>query len=172
MKHGRVLLIGLVMALLGSVLLVHAVAADLIAHPAAIHDGSCVEMGDIVGMLDDVVGEATGAPAMGSAAAIPVEASVTTAVPLTYARLFASPHSIVVAQGPGDADLAIQIVCGDLGGHELTATDFAIGLGELDASGYSGIATIHDDGDGTVTVAIYISTDLTPASAPAATPAP
>ena len=38
------------------------------------------------------------------------------------------------------------------------AADIAIGLGELSDSWYTGIATIHDNGDGTVKVAVYITT--------------
>ena len=36
-------------------------------------------------------------------------------------------------------------------------TDFAIGLGGLNDSGYTGIATMHDNGDATVSVAVYIT---------------
>ena len=147
-------------------------AADLIAHPANVRTGSCADVGDVVGPLNDVVGEGAGGPAMGSAAAIPVEASVTSPLPLTYASLFALPHSIVVDQGPGDEDRDVHVACGDIGGHQLTPTDFAIGMGGLDDSGYTGIATIHDNGDGTVGVAVYLTASQAPAIEVPGTPAP
>jgi hypothetical protein len=36
--------------------------------------------------------------------------------------------------------------------------DIAIGLGGLNDSGYTGVATSHDNGDSTVKVAVYITT--------------
>ena len=43
-------------------------------------------------------------------------------------------------------------------GHEMAPEALAIALGELDASGYSGIAVIEDAGAGTVSVAVYVTT--------------
>ncbi len=156
-RNRRLLAISVAMALLGSALLADTVTADLVAHPADIHTGSCAEAGEVVAPLNDVTGEVTGAPAMGSDAAIHVEASVTAEVLLAYASLFASPHSIVVHRGPSDEDVVDSILCGDIGGHEMVSTDFAIGLEGLDDSGYTGIATIHDNGDATVDVAVYMT---------------
>jgi hypothetical protein len=153
-------------------MLAQSAAADLMAHPASVRTGSCVEVGDVVGPLSDVVGEATGGPAMGSAAAIAVEASTTPTVPVSYARVLSLPHSVVVARGPGDEDRDDYIACGDIGGHEMTATDLAIGLAGMDDSGYSGIATIHDNGDGTVGIAIFLTSAGAPASEAEGTPAP
>ena len=36
------------------------------------------------------------------------------------------------------------------------AADLVIGLGTLNDSGYSGVATLHDNGDGTTTVNVYL----------------
>jgi hypothetical protein len=153
----------LVMAMLaGSV--AQAQDMEMTGHPAHIHSGSCPDVGDVVGPLSDVSGQflmdgtATVTPSMGSSAAIPVEASFTSAVAVPYADLFAAPHSIVVHKGPSDEDIRVYILCGDIGGPEMGATDIAIGLGTLSDSGYTGIATIHDNGDGTVKVAVYITT--------------
>ena len=77
---------------------------------------------------------------------------------MAYGDLFASPHSIVVHKGASDEDIKVYILCGDIGGPEMGATDIAIGLGGLNDSGYTGIATIHDNGDSTVKVAVYITT--------------
>jgi hypothetical protein len=101
-------------------------------------------------------GAPTMTPSMGATTAIPVEAGFTSAVPLAYGDLFASPHAIVVHLS--EADMGTYILCGDIGGPEMGATDIAIGLGGLNDSGYTGIATIHDNGDSTVKVAVYITT--------------
>jgi hypothetical protein len=140
-----------------SIMLAAPANADLIAHPAHVHTGSCTEVGDIVANLEDVVGEATPTH-VGSEAAILVEASATTDVPISYAHLLEAPHSLVVHLGPSDEYMQVYLVCGDIGGFPLSATDLAIGLGEIDGSGYHGIATIHDDGDSaTVDIDVYIA---------------
>ena len=144
-------------AVTGLVLLAAPASADLIAHPAHIHTGSCPEVGDIVANLEDVVGE-TSPSHVGSEAAILVEASSTAVVPISYEHLLEAPHSIVVHLGPSDEYMQVFLVCGDIGGFPLSATDLAIGLGEIDGSGYQGIATIHDDGDSaTVDIDVFIA---------------
>jgi hypothetical protein len=172
----RTLVTGTATALLGAVLLGGgAVAQEMAPHPAHIHEGACPAPGDVVGPLGNVSGEflmdgtPTVTPAMGSGAAIPVEASVTTAVPLGYADLFAAPHAIVVHQS--EADMGTYILCGDIGGPEMGTTDIAIGLGGLNDSGYTGIATIHDNGDATVSVSVYITTGHAMMAEPGASPA-
>jgi hypothetical protein len=133
---------------------------EMAPHPAHIHVGSCPAPGEVVGPLANVSGQflmdetATATEPMGQTTAIPVEASVTSAVPLAYADLFASPHAIVVHHS--EADMATYILCGDIGGPEMGATDIAVGLGALNDSGYAGIATIHDNGDSTLKVSLYI----------------
>ena len=173
----RVLTIGAAMALLSSALFVSAASAqEMSPHPAHVHVGSCPAPADVVGPLSDISGQflmdgtAIVTPSMGSGAAIPVEASFTTAVPLAYADLFATPHSIVVHKSA--EEIATYILCGDIGGPEMGVTDIAIGLGALNESGYTGIATIHDNGDATVKVGIYITTGHAPMTEPAASAAP
>lgn len=135
-----------------------------VGHPTHIHAGACPEVGDVVAPLSDTSadfpmdGQPMMMPAMGGANAIPVEAGVTSAATIAYADLFASPHSIVVHQDATDAGIKVYIACGDIGGPEMGATDIAFGLGALNDSGYTGIATIHDNGDGTVKVAVYLTT--------------
>ena len=146
-----------VIAVSGLVLLAAPASADLIAHPARIHEGSCPEVGESVADLEDVVGETTPTH-VGSEAAILVEASTTADVGISYPDLLETPHSLVVHLGPSDEYMQVYLVCGDIGGFPLNATDLAIGLGEIDGSGYRGIATIHDDGDSaTVDVDVYIA---------------
>ena len=143
-------------------------------HPAHIHSGSCPTPGDVLQNLADVSDQflhdetAMVSPAMGPVPSMLVEGSVTT-VPMAYADLFAAPLSIVVHQGL--ADMGTYLVCGDIGGPEMGATDIAIGLGAVGESAYTGIATLHDNGDSTTTVTVYITTHAMMMEEPAASPA-
>ena len=175
----RALASSTLIAILGATLSIGVAAAQdamtMTGHPAHVHVGSCPAPGDVVGPLSDVSaqflmdGEAQMTPAMGQATAIPVEASFTTAVPLAYADLFATPHSIVVHKSA--EEIGTYILCGDIGGPEIGSTDIAVGLGALNDSGYTGIATIHDNGDSTVKVSVFITTGQAAMAAPAVGPA-
>jgi hypothetical protein len=173
----RALVSSVTIAILGATLSVGMAAGQeaMAPHPAHVHVGSCPAPADVVGPLSDVSGqflmdgEAMMTPAMGQATAIPVEASFTSAVPLAYADLFASPHSIVVHQSA--EDIGTYILCGDIGGPEIGTTDIAVGLGPLNDSGYTGIATIHDNGDTTVKVSLYITLGHAMMAEPMASPA-
>lgn len=130
-------------------------------HPAHIHAGTCAELGDVVFPLSDVsmsmmvdgtpmaMGDMMGAPD-----AIPVEWSVTTvAAPL--ADIVAGGHAINIHESA--ENIGNYIACGNIGGTMMGASDLAIGLGTLNDSGYSGIARLHDNGDGTTTVTVYLT---------------
>ena len=158
----RVLSIAAVLAVACSVLVMSAATADTetTPHPANVHDGSCLDVGDVVAPLGDVSsrllvdGTATVTEPVGPAEnAIPVEASVTT-IPIAVADLLATPHSIVVRQSADE--LTVSLLCGDIGGAGMSALDLAFGLGPVDDSGYTGIATLHDNGDRTTRVSVYI----------------
>jgi hypothetical protein len=131
------------------------------AHPAHIHSGTCAELGDVVHPLSDVGASIMmdGTPMamgdmMGGSDAIPVEWSVTTvAAPL--ADIVSGGHSINVHESA--ENIGNYIACGDIGGTMMGATDLAIGLGALNDSGYSGIARLHDNGDDTTTVTVYLT---------------
>jgi plastocyanin len=157
------------LALGASLILAAGASAQMSPHPAHIHAGSCPAPGDVVAPLSDVSfdmnvdGSATaGAAPVGQASAIPVEASVTT-VPLALADIVAGQHAINVHASADD--LATYIACGDIGGTTIGASDLPIGLGELNDSGASGVAWLHDNGDGTTTVSVFI---VPPAGAMAA----
>src|SRR5262249_37713045 len=45
-----------------------------------------------------------------------------------------------------------------------------IGLGELNGSGYSGVAWLHDNGDGSTTVSVFLTEKEGEGAAPAASP--
>lgn len=158
----RILSIAAVLAIAGSLLVSETASADteMFPHPANVHEGSCFDIGAVVAPLGDVSSEllVEGAPTATEQAetpesAIPVEASVTT-IPLAAVDLLATPHSIVVRQSADKPDLSL--LCGDIGGAGMGPADLAFGLGPVDDSGYSGIATMHDNGDGTTTLSLYL----------------
>lgn len=130
------------------------------AHPAHIHSGTCTELGDVVYPLNDV-GSAmmmNGTPMamsdmMGATDAIPVEAS-STVIQAPLSDLVGEAYAINVHESM--ENIGNYIACGNIGGHMMGSSDLAIGLGTLNDSGYSGIATLHDNGDGTTTVNVYL----------------
>lgn len=137
-------------------------ANDEVAHPAHIHAGTCDQLGDVVFPLSDVgmAMSMDGTPmAMAhdmdmASGAIPVAASVTT-VQSTLADLLASPYAVNIHESA--ENIGNYIACGNIGGTMMGASDLAIGLGELNDSGYSGIATFHDAGDGSTIVTVYLT---------------
>ena len=157
----RVLSIAATLVVAGSTILVGAAAAgtETTPHPAGVHSGSCPDVGDVVAPLWDVSsqllvdGTPTVTEPVGPAGAIPVEASVTT-IPIGYADLVASEHSLVVRESADEA--TPTILCGDIGGAAMGPADLAIGLGPVGESGFTGIATLHDNADGSTRVSVYI----------------
>ena len=155
----RFLAFGAVLALvLGSVAMIGALGArahEGTPHPAHIHSGTCETLGDVVYPLNDVgMGEMSG-EAVGAAAAIPVDVSVTT-VEAALADIVAGEHAINVHQD--SENMGNYITCGDIGGAMMGESDLVIGLGELNDSGYSGVALLHDNGDGTTEVRVFATT--------------
>ena len=122
-------------------------------HPAHIHSGSCETLGDVVYPLADVGMEAEG-EAVGSSAAIPVDGSVTT-VEAPLADIVGAEHAINVHES--QENISNYIACGDIGGTMMGESDLSIGLGELNDSGYSGVAWLHDNGDGTTEVRVFLT---------------
>ncbi len=129
------------------------------AHPAHIHSGTCAQLGDVVFPLSDVSSEIVvdGTPMAGEAMGSDDDAvawSVTTvAAPL--ADIVSGGHAINIHESA--ENIGNYIACGDIGGMMMGSSDLAIGLGELNNSGYSGIARLHDNGDGTTTVTVYLT---------------
>jgi plastocyanin len=129
-------------------------------HPAHIHAGTCAALGDVVFPLSDVGGEmmdASGSPvaatAMGPETAIPVDVSMTT-VQADLNTIISGGHAINVHESA--ENIGNYIACGDIGGAVM-GSDLAIGLGELNDSGYSGVAWLHDNGDGTTAVTVFLT---------------
>jgi hypothetical protein len=139
------------------------------AHPAHIHDGTCATLGSVKWPLNDVsaAGLMTGTPAAGTPVATPsisvgasptaglgpVVAGSTTIVEVALADLQKAPFAVNVHESMDN--IANYIACGDITG-EFTDGSLTISLNELNSSGFSGTATLNDNGDGTTTVTIQL----------------
>lgn len=147
-------------------------------HPAHIHAGSCATLGEIVFPLADVqpstpsgaaspaaspdamgMTMAMGSPMAGAATsgAIPAEVSVTT-VEADLATILSAQHAVNVHLST--EQITVYIACGNLGGTPDDQGNLFVGLAELNASGYSGTVWLHDRGDGTTTVTIFLAMGL------------
>jgi len=76
-------------------------------------------------------------------------------VQASLADIAAGGHALVVHES---AD-AIQnyIACGAVGGTMIGQSDLAFGLSPLNDSGFGGVAWLHDNGDGTTMVTIFLT---------------
>jgi hypothetical protein len=136
------------------------------AHPGHIHLGVCPDPGDVVAPLADAA-EAT-ETTEGLPSAIPVRVSITT-VDMPLADILAGEHSINFHESADTMD--VYIACGDIGGPIMDGADVTLGLADQNGSGHSGIAWLHDNGDETTTVYIFLMEGYPP-PATAASPAP
>jgi hypothetical protein len=129
-------------------------------HPAHIHNGTCAALGDVVAPLGNInaMGTNDGTPMamdmVGSANAIPVLSSITT-VDLPMADILAADHALNVHESA--EDIGTYVACGDIGGAMLGEADILFGLAPMNNSGLSGVASLHDNGDGTTTVYVYLT---------------
>jgi hypothetical protein len=149
-------------------------------HPAHIHSGSCTELGDVVYPLTDVSSATMGTPVaaptsgemgtptmtadmamatptmgemeMGSPTATNAETSVTT-VEASLTDLTAGGYAINVHESA--ENIGNYIACGNIGDMSGSA-DVTVTLDPLNDSGFSGTATLHDNGDDTTTVTIEL----------------
>lgn len=133
----------------------------MVAHPAHLHVGECAAPGEVVFPLSDVSAAFSmdgtamaGTEMMGQASAIPVEASVTT-IKASLADIVAGGHAIVVHESA--ENIGNYIACGAVGGMMMGTSDLPVGLGPLSDSGYSGVAWLHDNGDGTTMVYVFLT---------------
>lgn len=151
-------------------------------HPAQIWNGTCSALGEIAFNVDPISEEglidgtaAAQSPEVGAENNLPLQQSDTTVgVPLQ--DLVSSEHAIAVSLN--DQDVGNFLVCGNVGGTMLGQSDLSIGLAEANGSGYIGAANLHDNGDGTTAVWIFlmqpsvVAPPATPETGGAATPAP
>lgn len=150
--------------LLGSAAMISAPATSAhegVTHPAHIHLGTCATPGDVEFPLTNAgseVVDSAGTPVTaeqgGAADAVPVDISMTT-VESSLADLLAGERAIVVHES--DENIGNYILCGNVGGVTYGGTDLALGLAELNDSGASGVALLHDNGDGTTDVSLFLT---------------
>ncbi len=153
-------------------------------HPAHIHSGSCAQLGDVVAPLKDVA-EPDG-DRQGAASAYPLETSETL-IDMPLKDLLDGNHAVNVHKSADEIN--VYIACGDIGGVVSTdeggRTELVVALGELNDSGYYGVASIgSDEGSNQTEVTVTLiepgamtsgsateSQSATPASAEAASEA-
>lgn len=130
-------------------------------HPVHIHEGTCADLAAApLYPLTDITEPGHAAEATGSP--IIVKTSVTT-VDAPLADLAVGNRAINVHASADD--LGTSIACGDIGGAIVAGDDgemLAIGLAELNDSGFSGIAVLQASGDQTV-VSVYLAEGLSSA---------
>jgi hypothetical protein len=151
-----------------------------IPHPAHIHTGNCATLdpnplfplADVVipaagvdgGMMADATPMASpmaspipGPMGTGSPSAMPAGQS-TTVIEVALSDILAAEHAINVHLS--SEEIATYIACGAIGGTPDANGNLFVGLAEQNDSGYSGIAWLHDNGDGTTTVTVFLSMGL------------
>ncbi len=152
-------------------------AQDAVPHPAHIHTGTCPTPGEVVAPLSDVGNQAlnNGTPTamdmVGQEDAILVLSSVTT-VDLALSDILAGDHAVNVHKSPDE--MGVYVACGNIGGMMIGETDLTFGISGLNDSNLNGVGSLHDNGDGTTTVYVYLTAaadgDGTPVASPAASP--
>jgi hypothetical protein len=123
----------------------------MVPHPSHIHAGDCSMPGEVIAPLS-LVG-VVGNDAQGAESHVHVDIGLST-VGLALEDILAADHSIMVHQA--EDDLGTILSCGSIGGHDVNGS-FLVGMGPVGDSGYSGIAWLTDNGDGTTDVQVTIS---------------
>ncbi|HEV2065407.1 MAG TPA: hypothetical protein VGR08_01130 [Thermomicrobiales bacterium] len=170
----RIKTIGLGALLVGSMTagglgVVMAQDAEIPAHPAHIHAGTCDDLDpnpkaplSYVSVLQNEGDDPEANSPQGVLTADRVLLSVTEGVELSMEDILAESHSINIHLS--DQEIDTYIACGEIGGVTVEG-DLYVGLRDVNGSGYSGIAKLSEDGDST-NVEIYL-TEPTDESAPA-----
>ena len=120
-------------------------------HPSHIHVGLCPTPGDVIAPLSDV--SAIGGDLVGAESSIHVDAGITT-VELALTDILAADHAIVVHASKDD--MGTFIACADIGGHYI-GDSVPVGIGPVGDSGFSGVAWLTDNGDGTTEVSVFLT---------------
>jgi plastocyanin len=128
------------------------------AHPAHIHLGTCdaLDPNPTFPLTDVALAPATSGDETDGATAIPVERSVTT-VDATLEDLRSGGYAINIHQSA--EEIGTYIACGNLSGVIDDSGALVVGLGELNNSGYSGVAILTDQGKQT-NVSVYLTQAL------------
>lgn len=128
-------------------------------HPVHVHEGTCAELNpQPMYPLNNIIAP-TGTDASGTGAPAAVETSTTT-IDATLADLTGGNRAINVHESM--ENIGNYIACGDIGGTIVSGDNgdsIAIGLRQLNDSGYTGIAVLQASGDQT-TITIYLAKDL------------
>lgn len=120
-------------------------------HPAHIHGGTCVELGDIVIPLNDVA-EPTGDQVGNEMATSPRISVTDTEAPLS--DITGAEHALNVHLSADE--LGTYIACGEVGGTLTDDGTLAFRLHEVTDSGNQGVAWLSGADDGTtVTVLLW-----------------
>ena len=132
-------------------------ARDEEVRPAAIHAGSCDDLGRVQTVLSDALPPQ--GPPVGQRSAIEAETGSTTA-DVSLDDLIDEDHAIAVLESD-DQDAEV-IACGDIGGTDDDDGALIIGLQEVDDSDFTGIAYLAYNGsDATLTdVSIFVAEGL------------
>jgi plastocyanin len=128
-------------------------------HPAHIHLGTCSELGEIAWPLSNVGPgtvrngtQSTNGVVVGQTSDIyPVDVSVTT-IDVPLSTITDGTHALNVHESTDN--IQSYIACGNIGGTQYGNT-LIIGLGQLNNTGYTGIAVLRADSDQTV-VTVYL----------------
>jgi hypothetical protein len=138
--------------------------AGMQSRPMHIHAGSCPDVGEVVAPLNDL---AVAAGMMNQADAsmddmargIPVEYSFTT-VELPLDAIMAEDHAINVHESA--ENIGNYIACGDLAGTVDANGSLAVGLRELNGSGYAGVALLSPNANdaNSTDVWVFLAQDL------------
>jgi hypothetical protein len=136
-------------------------------HPAFVRQGTCAQPNAQPAFTLTEI--AMNMAEHGAGPAIPVEISATT-IDAKLADLLAQPYEIDVHEVKelGEAAGTEPIACGDLGGQP-TGDVLAVGIREVNGSGFSGIAVLQVAGDRT-TVTLYMAHGLSGAMHDTMTP--
>jgi len=153
---------------------------EMASHPAHIHEGTCEELGEVVfpltdvsmmGMMEGMTGGEDATPTTGdmgettgAETAIMVETSITV-VDASLEEIVEGGHAINLHESKDNIEE--YIACGDIGGmlmgpmemgDRTTGEMLVVGLGELNGSGYAGVATLEGMDEETL-VTVYLVQD-------------
>lgn len=127
-------------------------------HPAHIHAGTCDTLGDVVFPLEDATDQPPATPVVSTASgAESAAAASTSTVEASLDDILAAEHAINVHESA--ENIGNYIACGDIAGEPDDGM-LEIDLDELNGSGYSGTASLIDNGDGTTTVTVALTLDV------------
>ncbi len=125
-----------------------------VPRPVHIHSGNCTELGDVVVPLVDLVAPQGNRVGQGRRAAL-AETSYTN-VPLPLDAILAEDHAINAHLSADEIET--YIACGEIGGVLSPEGTLTIGLGEVENSGFTGIAFLSPGADGASTdVSVFIA---------------